>query len=150
MVAVTIRSDMRFLAVAAPAYVSRFGQPDVPDDLRNHRCIRQRLPSGTRYRWEFERQGQQIAIDVPGSLTLNDNDLMAEAALNGLGIAYVPEIYATDHIAAGSLVAVLDDWCPPFSALTLYYPGRRHVPSALRALVDLMKEPGVKSAMKRR
>jgi DNA-binding transcriptional LysR family regulator len=149
MVAVTISSDMRFLAVAAPDYVSRFGKPRVPDDLRQHRCIRQRLPGGMRYRWEFERHGQQIAIDVPGALTLNDNDLMVEAAMDGLGIAYVPEIYASDPIAAGRLVAVLEDWCPPYSALTLYYPGHRHVPSALRALIDVMKEPGVKSAIKR-
>jgi DNA-binding transcriptional LysR family regulator len=149
MIAVTVSFEMRFLAVAAPDYVSRFGRPRVPDDLRQHRCIRQRLPSGTRYRWEFERRGQQIAIDVPGPLTLNDNDLMVEAAMDGLGIAYVPEIYANDHLAVGRLVAVLADWCPPYSALTLYYPGRRHVPSALRALIDVMKEPGVKSAMKR-
>ncbi|WP_348626053.1 LysR family transcriptional regulator [Rhodomicrobium sp. R_RK_3] len=103
MVGVTISFDMRFLAVAAPDYVSRMGKPGVPDDLRRHRCIRLRLPSGTRYRWEFERHGQQIAIDVPGALTLNDNDLMVEAAVDGLGIAYVPEIYANDHIAAAAL-----------------------------------------------
>ena len=78
--------------------MSRYGKPGVSDDLQRHRCIRQRLPSGTRYRWEFERHRQQIAIDVPGPLTLNDNDLMVEVAVDGIGIGYVPEIYASDEI----------------------------------------------------
>ncbi|MDF0601634.1 LysR family transcriptional regulator [Psychromarinibacter sp. C21-152] len=140
MIAVRLSDDFRFLAVASPDYLNRFGKPDIPDDLRNHRCIRQRLPSGKRYRWEFEKRGQEIALDPPGTLTLNDNDLIAEAAIRSLGIAYVPETAACEHLAAGRLVAVLDDWCPPDSGLVLYYPGHRHVPAALRALIDLVKE----------
>lgn len=140
MIAVRLSDDFRFLAVASPDYLNRFGKPDIPDDLRNHRCIRQRLPSGKRYRWEFEKRGQEIALDPPGTLTLNDNDLIVEAAIRSLGIAYVPETAACEHLAAGRLVAVLDDWCPPDSGLVLYYPGHRHVPAALRALIDLVKE----------
>ncbi|SEP18549.1 LysR substrate binding domain-containing protein [Aquisalimonas asiatica] len=147
MVAVRISSDLRFLAVAAPDYVSRFGEPITPDDLLGHRCIRQRLPSGKRYRWEFEKHGQEIAVDPPGILTLDDNDLMVEAAADGLGIAYVPEAAASDLLAAGRLTAVLEDWCPPFSGLMLYYPGHRHVPAALRALINLLKEPDTKAAL---
>lgn len=147
MIAVRISSDLRFLAVAAPDYMSRLGKPAVPDDLHQHRCIRQRLPSGKRYRWEFEKHGQQIAVDPPGTLTLDDNDLMVEAAAHGLGIAYVPETVARDLLAAGRLVAVLEDWCPPFSGLMLYYPGHRHVPSASRAFIDLLKKPDIKAAM---
>uniref|UniRef100_UPI003BADB6EB LysR family transcriptional regulator n=1 Tax=Stappia sp. TaxID=1870903 RepID=UPI003BADB6EB len=139
MIAVRLGDDFRFLAVASPDYVNRFGAPNTPDDLHRHRCIRQRLPSGKRYRWEFEKRGQEIALDPPGALTLNDNDLIAEAAVHGLGIAYVPETAAWDHLAAGRLVPVLEDWCPPDSGLMLYYPGHRHVPAALRALIDLVK-----------
>jgi DNA-binding transcriptional LysR family regulator len=83
---------------------------------------------------------QQIAAQSP---------CMVEAAMDGLGIAFVPEIYAGEQIAAGRLVSLLEDCGLPYSALTLCYPGRRHVPSALRALIDLMKEPGMTSAMKR-
>ena len=139
MIAVRLSDEFRFLAVASPNYVDRFGKPDTPDDLRNHRCIRQRLPSGKRYRWEFERRGQEIAIDPPGALTLNDNDLLADAAIHDLGIAYLPETALSDHLAAGRLVAVLEDWCPPNAGLMLYYPGHRHVPAALRAMIDLVK-----------
>lgn len=147
MIAVRISGDLRFLAVASPDYVSRFGKPVVPDDLLRHGCIRQRLPSGKRYRWEFEKHGQEIAVDPPGALTLNDNDLMIEAATHGLGIAYVPETAAHDSLAAGRLTAILEDWCPPSSGLMLYYPGHRHVPAALRALIHLLKEPDTKAAL---
>lgn len=137
MVAVRLTGDTRFLAVASPTYLASRPPPDTPDDLRSHRCIRQRLPSGKRYRWEFEKHGEELAIEAPGALTLDDNDLMAEAAAAGLGIAFVPESFAQDLIRTGQLVTVLEDWCPWIPGLTLYYPGHRHVPSPLRAFIDL-------------
>jgi DNA-binding transcriptional LysR family regulator len=91
MIAVKLYGDIRFLAVASPGYLDGRTPPATPDNLRNHRCIRQRLPSGKRYRWEFSKQGEELSIDVPGALTLDDSDLMVEAAADGLGIAYVPE-----------------------------------------------------------
>ncbi len=147
MIAVKLGRGIRFLAVAAPDYLHHYGTPSVPDDLRQHRCIRQRLPSGKRYRWEFERQGKEIAIDVPGTLTLDDNDLMVEAATDGLGIAFVPETAAYEELKSGRLVAVLGKWSPPCPGLMLYYPGRRYVPSALRAFIDVIKEPGTQAAL---
>lgn len=105
-----------------------------------HRCIPQRLPSGKRYRWEFERRGQELAIDVPGALTLDHSGLMVEAALDGLGIAYIPERAVRSHLENGRLVAMLEDWCPEIPGLCLYYPGHRHVPSGLRAFIDLLKD----------
>lgn len=137
MVAVRIAGDTRFLAVASPAYLADRPPIETPDDLRRHQCIRQRLPSGRRYRWEFEKHGDELAMDVPGTLTLNDNDLMVEAAAAGLGIAFVPETSAQDVLRTGGLVTVLEDWCPWIPGLTLYYPGHRHVPSPLRAFIDL-------------
>jgi DNA-binding transcriptional LysR family regulator len=140
MVAVRIGADMRFVAVASPAYLAGRSPLATPDDLRRHRCIRQRLPSGKRYRWEFSRHGEEMAVDVPGALTLDDSDLMVESAGDGLGIAYVPESFARKMLDTGRLVMVLEDWCPQIPGLMLYYPGNRYVPSALRAFIDLLKE----------
>jgi DNA-binding transcriptional LysR family regulator len=139
MVAVRIGGHVRFVAVAAPAYLAAAAPLATPDDLRRHRCIRQRLPSGKRYRWEFARHGEEIALDVPGALTLDDSNLMVEAAADGLGIAYVPESFAREMLESGHLVTVLEDWCPPIPGLALYYPRNRHVPSALRAFIDVLK-----------
>jgi DNA-binding transcriptional LysR family regulator len=139
MVAVRLGPDIRFLAVASPAYLAVHPAPKVPDGLSKHQCIRQRLPSGKRYRWEFLKRRQEVAIDVPGVLTLDNNQLMVEAALDGLGIAYVPEPYARDALDDGRLVTVLEDWCPVIPGLFLYFPGTRHMPTSLRAFIDMVR-----------
>ncbi|WP_338665293.1 LysR family transcriptional regulator [Pararoseomonas sp. SCSIO 73927] len=140
MIAVPVAGEVRFVAVASPAYLAGRPPLTVPDDLERHDCIRQRLPSGKRYRWEFSRHGTSIAVDAPGALTLDDNDLMVQAAADGLGIAYVPEPFAREVLRAGGLVTVLDEWCPPGPGLMLYYPGRRHVPAALKAFIGVLRE----------
>lgn len=140
MIAIPLGPEVRFVAVAAPAYLADREPPLSPDDLKHHVCIRQRLPSGKPYRWEFERQNQQIVVDVQGGLTLNNVGLMIEAAADGLGIAYVPESAARNFLQDGRLTKLLDDWSPLIPGLRLYYPGRRHVPVGLRAFVDLLKE----------
>ncbi|MFF7708689.1 LysR substrate-binding domain-containing protein [Pseudomonas sp. NPDC007930] len=139
MVAIPLGPELRFIAVAAPAYLRAYPAPRVPDDLAGHRCIRQRLPSGKRYRWEFSQHGQALAVDVPGGLTLDNTQLMTEAAAAGLGIAYVPQPYAEAALARGQLQQVLADWCPPGPGLHLYFPAQRHMPAPLRAFVDLVK-----------
>ena len=139
MIAVPFAGDVRFLAVAAPAYLARHGVPATPDDLRRHRCIRQRLPSGKPYRWEFARGSDEIAMEVPGALTLDHNELMADAAADGLGIAFVPEPAARSALRDGRLRAVLEDWSPAIPGLCLYYPGHRHVPPVLRAFIDALR-----------
>lgn len=140
MVAVPLSPDLRFLAVASPAYLAVHPAPETPDALSRHRCIRQRLPSGKRYRWEFSKHGQVLEIDAPGPLTLDNSQLMVEAAVAGLGVAYVPEIDAQDALRDGRLVAVLEDWCPPIPGLRLYFPGSRHVPASLRAFIDTLRD----------
>lgn len=140
MVAVKFGGDVRFIAVAAPSYLDGRAMPNTPDDLNAHCCIRQRLPSGKRYRWEFYRHGAEVAIDVPGNLTLDDSDLLVQAAAEGRGIAYVPEYFARPFLESGQLVTVLDEWCPPTPGLALYYPRSRHLPSPLRAFIDLLRE----------
>ncbi len=139
MIAVPFAGDVRFLAVAAPAYLARHGAPATPDDLLRHRCIRQLLPSGKPYRWEFARGSDEIAMEVPGALTLDHNGLMADAAADGLGIAFVPEPAARSALRGGRLRAVLEDWSPAMPGLCLYYPGHRHVPPALRAFIDALR-----------
>ena len=130
----------RFLAVAAPAYLERRGLPQVPDDLLEHACIRIRMQSGKAYRWEFAQRGETIAIDAPGTLTLNGIGLMVEAALAGMGVAYVPENAARAPLADGRLCPLLEDWCLPPSELALYYSGHRHVPAALRAFIEVLQD----------
>lgn len=139
MIAVRLTGAVRFAAVAAPGYFAVNGRPAVPQDLHRHACIRFRFESGAIYRWEFERHGTAETIDVDGPLTLTDQALMVDAAIDGIGIAFVPDHLAADALRDGRLERVLDDWCPPFPGLCLYYPGHRHVSAGLRALIDTIR-----------
>jgi len=139
MIAIPIDDEARFIAVAAPDYLERHGVPRSPDDLRDHACIRLRMPSGKRYRWEFERWGQELTIDAPGVLTLDHPGLMAEAAVRGLGVAYLSEHVVRDQLERGELITLLEDWCPRIPGLCLYYPGHRHVPAGLRAFIEMIR-----------
>ncbi|WGF87186.1 LysR family transcriptional regulator [Marinivivus vitaminiproducens] len=143
MIGIGFGGDARCLVVGSPAYFAERPKPETPDDLTAHACIRHRMPSGKLFRWEFERHGQEMAVDVGGPITLDQLDLMVEAALGGVGLAYVFESMVREHLADGRLVAVLEDWCPPFPGLYLYYPGRRHVPAALRAFIDVIKSADI-------
>jgi DNA-binding transcriptional LysR family regulator len=140
MVAVRLTADTCFIAVASPAYLAERSLPVTPDDLRGHRCISIRMPSGKPYRWEFEKHGQALVREVRGNLTLDNPEIMADAAARGLGIAYVAEHTAARYLQNGRLVQVLADWCPRGPGLFLYYPGHRHVPSGLRGLVEVIRE----------
>lgn len=103
-----------------------------------HTCIRQRMPSGRIYRWDFRRNGDDFTVDVPGTLVLNQNELIVEAAVAGVGIAYLPENSARTVLAAGKLAAVLTDWSPAPSRLYLYYAGHRYVPAGLKAFISIL------------
>lgn len=140
MIAIPLGGRTRFITVASPAYLAEHGNPATPDDLHAHLCIRQRLPSGARYRWEFSLNGEELLLDPPGRLTLDDNALMVDCAARGMGIAFVPEYLARERLDAGDLKIVLEAWCPVIPGNVLYYPGFRHVPSPLRALIELLKE----------
>ena len=142
MIGVSFGGPVRFLAVASPGYLAKHKKPKTPDDLKQHECVRFRLASGKMFRWEFARRAQEITVDVPGALTLDHAELMAEAAANGLGIAYISAHSAAPWIARGDLVTVLDDWCPSIPGLFLYYPGHRHVPPGLKAFIAVLKELG--------
>ncbi|MFL9910855.1 LysR family transcriptional regulator [Paraburkholderia sp. RL17-337-BIB-A] len=140
MVAVPIAPTLRSVIVGSPAYFDGRERPKVPADLMEHNCVRARKPSGAIYRWEFARHGQAMEIDVPGSLTLDEPDLMRKAALNGIGLVWIVEDLVANDLASGRLVQVLDDWSPSYPGISLYYPGRRHAPAKLRAFIELVKE----------
>lgn len=140
MIAVPILQEIRSLVVGAPAYFEEWGIPKVPTDLSRHRCIRARMASGKLYRWEFERRGEALLIDAPGTMTLDEAGLMVEAAVAGMGLTYLAEPVVAAHIAAGRLAAVLEDWTLPYPGPCLYFAGRRHIPPRLRALIDLIRE----------
>lgn len=139
MIAIPLSGPLRFVTVASPGYLA--GRPTIshPQDLMQHRCLRQRLPGGKRYHWEYQQGEVQFELDVPGSLTLNNSALMVEAAVAGLGIAYVPERYARRHLGDRQLVTLLDDWTVASAGIALYFPQHRHMPVALRLFVDRVK-----------
>jgi DNA-binding transcriptional LysR family regulator len=143
MIAVRIGPDIRMAAVATAAYFASRGKPKTPQDLAAHNCINLRMPTlGGVYAWEFEKKSREIAVRVEGQLTVNDIAVIKQAALNGMGIAFMPEDIAQPHIDAGQLVRVLADWTPPFSGYHLYYPSRRQQSPAFTALVDALRHRG--------
>lgn len=140
MIAVPFGDRQRFAVVGSPAYFAQHKPPRTPADLNAHRCIRTRMPSGAIYQWEFERRGEAVRIDGKGALTLDEPGLMLAAARAGLGLTYLTEWNVAADLEGGTLVRVLEDWTPPLDGLCLYYPGRRHVPAGLRALIDMIRE----------
>jgi DNA-binding transcriptional LysR family regulator len=140
MIAVRIGPDWRLVAVASPDYLAARSRPDHPRDLVRHRCINMRHEtSGALYAWEFEKNGQALRVRVDGQLTFNNSYAMIEAAVSGLGIAYVPESIVQTHLASGGLEQVLDGWSPLFDGYFLYYPSRRQNLLAFQIIVDALR-----------
>jgi len=135
MIAVPIGPRLRMVTVASPAYFAANPPPKKPQDLLAHNCINLRLPTyGGLYAWEFERAGRPQNVHVEGQLIFNTTPPAIQAALAGLGIAFMPEDEVGAELADGRLVRVLEAWCPPFPGYHLYYPSRRQ-PSPAFALV---------------
>jgi DNA-binding transcriptional LysR family regulator len=140
MIAVRLTPDVQMLALASPHYLARHGEPKVPADLHHHLCINWRFPgSGNIYRWEFEKKGKKMEMSVAGPLISNHQDVVIEAALQGLGILYAyDDSRVHEAIARGQLKRVLADWSPTYPGLFLYYPNRRLSHPALRAFIDCL------------
>ena len=140
MIAVRIAPDLRMVVVGSPAYFSKRPRPEAPQDLTAHNCINLRLPTyGGLYAWEFERNGQELNVHVQGQLVFNSTPQMLAAALDGFGLAYIPEDVAEKHVAEGRLERVLEDWSPTFPGYHLYYPSRRQSSPAFALLVDSLR-----------
>ncbi len=149
MIAVPIGPrTQRSAAAASPAYLDRHGRPQHPSDLLRHACLRGRFPSGAMLPWEFERNDELVRLDPSGPLLVQigtATDLAVDAALGGTGIVYLFEDWLRPYLERGVLEPVLEDWWPRFSGPFLYYPGRRLMPAPLRAFVNFIKTPTVKT-----
>ncbi|MBN6151238.1 LysR family transcriptional regulator [Xanthomonas sp. AmX2] len=140
MIAMPIGPPLRMAAVATPGYFRDRPVPKAPGDLTGHRCINIRFPThGGIYVWEFERRNRQVNVRVDGQLIFNTSPPIVRAALEGLGIAFLPEQEFAPHLEQGRLVRVLEDWCPPFSGYHLYYPSRRQHSPAFSLVLDALR-----------
>jgi DNA-binding transcriptional LysR family regulator len=139
MIATRISPESRRIAIASPEYFSHHPRPAVPADLRHHNCIRFRLTTGSLYRWDFEKDGEKVEVLAEGSIVTNNFALVAQAALDGIGIGYMLEDYVAPLIVQGRLVPLLEDWARPFDGFYIYYPSRRQVPLVLKAFIDFLR-----------
>ncbi len=140
MIAVRISPDVRFLVVCSSEYLAGKVRPTKPSDLLTHQCINMRLNgSGTIYAWELEKDDEEIKLKVDGQFTFNSSTQILEAVLAGFGFAYLPQDLVEEQLKTGTLVAVLEDWCPPSPGLHLYYPNRRQHRMAFQLLLNELK-----------
>jgi DNA-binding transcriptional LysR family regulator len=139
MVAVRVSPDLRPAIVGAPSYFASHPKPASPRDLLQHRCVRFRHHGESVYKWELDKGHESLEIAVHGSLILDELDLLIQAAIDGAGLAWVAEDRVAAHLAAGTLVRVLEDWCPPFPGFFLYYPSRKQQPAALVAVIETFR-----------
>ncbi len=143
MIAVRVGPDMRMAVVASPGYFQQYPRPQIPQDLTAHKCINVRLPTyGGLFPWGLEKDGREVKVRGEGQLVFNSLSMRLSSALDGLGVAYMPEDQVLPYIADGRLVRVLEDWCPSFPGYHLYYPSRRQQSPALALLVDVLRYRG--------
>ena len=142
MIAIRIAPALRMSVVGSPDYMAGRQHPMSPRDLTEHRCINLRLPTfGGLYAWDFQREGQELSVRVTGQTVFNNTFLMLQAALDGLGLAYIPFDLAEPHIKAKKLVPVLEDWWPSFPGYHLFYANRRQMSPALALVIKALKLP---------
>ncbi|GGP24414.1 LysR family transcriptional regulator [Silvimonas amylolytica] len=142
MIAVRISPDVRMTVVAAPGYLARHEAPDTPQALIEHNCINLRLPThGGIYAWELEKEEHTLQVRVEGQATFNGTYQMLDAALSGIGLAYLPEDLVKPHVEAGNLQWVLPSWHPVFPGHHAYYQGRRQFSRALSLVIETLKYP---------
>ncbi len=143
MIAVPIAPDMRMIVIGAPAYLAGRPAPQTPQDLTGHSCINLRLPTyGGVYVWEFEKDGRELRVRVEGQLTFNSGDQILQAAIDGFGLAYLPEGQVQPFVDRGALAEVLPDWTPSYPGYHLYYPSRRQQTPAFAVLVEALRYRG--------
>ncbi|CAN7234248.1 LysR family transcriptional regulator [Rhizobium sp. LjRoot98] len=143
MISVAIGPEFRFAVVGAPSYFDGRTKPIIPQDLTEHSCIRLRLPThGGFYIWDFHKDGRELKVRITGRTAFNSISMMRQAALDGMGIAFLPEDQVADAIDDGRLMRVLADWCPPRPAYHLYYPSRRQHSPAFALVIEALRYRG--------
>jgi len=140
MIAVRVSDPVRRALVAAPAYLAQHPAPETPHDLLRHNAIRFRLPGGGFIPWRFEENGKSFEVAPEGSLVVNEPEMAARAAVDGVGVLYAARQYVDDAMASGRLVPMLEAWMlTETDGFFLYYPSRRHVPAPLQALINFLR-----------
>jgi DNA-binding transcriptional LysR family regulator len=143
MIAVRLAADEQMMIVASPAYFARRPRPGSLQDLMKHNCINLRLASsGGLYAWELLHEGQAFEARVRGQAVFTNVYPIRDAALAGVGLAFLPESLAGRHVRDGDLVSVMADWCPAFPGLHAYYPSRRNSSRALGLVIDAIRYKG--------
>jgi DNA-binding transcriptional LysR family regulator len=143
MIAVRIGPDFDQIVVGAPSYFKKHSKPKTPHDLAEHNCIALRLPtSGGFWSWPFVKNGRELKLRPQGQLAFNTIALHLDAALAGLGLAYLPEDVVKGHLAKGRVVRVLADWSAPMSGYHMYFPSRRQQTPAFSLLIDALRYRG--------
>lgn len=140
MVTVRLAPAFGLIIVGSPAYLARRRRPERPDDLRQHACLRLRRSSGAIALWSLVENGRPIEIAVSGPLIAHDFPTVLGAAIEGVGLAQVPEPIACAPLSAGKLVRVLEPFTPMTPGVCLYYPGARQMTPKLRAFIDHVKQ----------
>ncbi|KQT57552.1 MULTISPECIES: LysR family transcriptional regulator [unclassified Aureimonas] len=140
MIAVRLSSGFRTAIVASPSYLETRRPPKVPQDLVDHDCIGLRLPThGGLYAWDFRKGVQTLEVRIHGRVVFNSVPMMRQAAVDGMGLAYMPEDYVEDHLRDGRLIRVLEDWCPPMPGYHLYYTSRRQPSPAFALVIEALR-----------
>jgi DNA-binding transcriptional LysR family regulator len=143
MISVRIGPDLRFAVVGAPTYFKKRSEPARPQDLVGHICINDRhATSGGLWAWEFEERGKEIKVRVDGQVAFNNSFDIIDAALDGFGLAYVPEEIALPYLGKGKLKRVLEKYCPVWDGYHLYYPSRRQSSPAFVGVVETLRHRG--------
>lgn len=135
--------DTRTLLVASPVYLNEQGIPHTPQDLAQHNCLY--YPRGVespRWRFATSADSEQVQIRIQGSFATNNSESIRDAALQGLGIAMLPDFSARQALAAGSLQQVLPAWQPveAFAArLWIVRPWAAQVPRAVTTFTHWLR-----------
>lgn len=140
MVAVPLTPPLRFVVVGSPGYFDGRGCPGRLDDLREHACLRWRRSSGAIEPWSFDDGGQALEIAVAGPLIAHDFPTLLGAALEGIGLAQLPEPVVAKALKGGGLTEALAPFAPMMPGVCLYYPSRRQIMPKLRAFIDHIKQ----------
>jgi DNA-binding transcriptional LysR family regulator len=142
MIGVRVTGPIKIALVGAPTYFAGRRSPRAPDDLASHSCIQYRVGAkGPLAKWHFQRGGKSLDVATAGRLTVNNTELALRAALDGLGIAYLPEELAAPFLRTGQLLHALEGCSAVVDSLFLFYHGHRQVPTTLRAFIDMIRAP---------
>jgi len=136
MIAVRLTPSFPLAVVGSPDYLRRRQRPELIDDLRQHACLRMRRSNGSIATWSFVNGNEAVEVIVSGPFIANDIPTMLGAAVEGLGLAQVPEPIAAELVRAGKLVQVLARFAPMLPGVFLYYPSRHQMMPKLRAFID--------------